>query len=182
MRVIAVPVKPLEEAKRRLSRILSPAERAVLSLAMLEDVLDACQTQEGWEVWVVSRAEPALEVGARRGARPLLESGRSLLEANRRGRSSGRIRRRNEPLASPATHGHPGQVRTFFLRAASDRSLSAGCDIPGSALPGARLRSGSARGPGAGCVRTAPHPDAGGLRRARRGRETWCGGLTTRRM
>jgi len=81
MRVIAVPVKPLEEAKRRLSRILSPAERAVLSLAMLEDVLDACQTQEGWDVWVVSRAEPALEVAARRGARPLLESGRSLLEA-----------------------------------------------------------------------------------------------------
>ena len=47
MRVIAVPVKPLEEAKRRLSRILSPAERAVLSLAMLEDVLDACQAPAG---------------------------------------------------------------------------------------------------------------------------------------
>ncbi len=81
MRVIAVPVKPLEEAKHRLSRILSPAERAVLSLAMLEDVLDACQAQEGWEVWVVSRAEAALEVAVRRGARPLHENGRSLLEA-----------------------------------------------------------------------------------------------------
>lgn len=81
MRVIAVPVKPLEEAKRRLSRILSPTERAVLTLAMLEDVLDACQAQEGWEVWVVSRAEAALEVAVRRGTKPVQETGRSLLEA-----------------------------------------------------------------------------------------------------
>jgi len=81
MRVIAVPVKPLEEAKRRLSRVLSAKERAVLSLAMLEDVLDACRGQDGWDVWVVSRSEAALEVAVRRGARPLHESGRSLLQA-----------------------------------------------------------------------------------------------------
>src|SRR5438552_10046784 len=81
MRVIAVPVKPLEEAKRRLSRVLSAKERAVLSLAMLEDVLDACLRQEGWDVWVVSRSEAALEVAVRRGARPINESGRSLLQA-----------------------------------------------------------------------------------------------------
>jgi 2-phospho-L-lactate guanylyltransferase len=83
MRVLAVPVKSLEEAKRRLSRVLSPAERAVVTLAMLEDVLDACQAQEGWEVWVVSRDEAALEVAARRRVRPVEETGRSLLEAIR---------------------------------------------------------------------------------------------------
>ena len=62
MRVIAVPVKPLEEAKRRLSRILSPAERAVLSLAMLEDVLDATLAMPGWDT------DPACLASARNRA------------------------------------------------------------------------------------------------------------------
>jgi len=110
MRVIAVPVKSLEEAKRRLSRVLSPAERAVLTLAMLEDVLDACQQQEGWEIWVVSRDEAALELAVRRGARPLQEQGRSLLGAIRqtelgiRGRwSSLAVVLADLPLLTPST-------------------------------------------------------------------------------
>jgi len=81
MGVIVVPVKPLEAAKRRLSRVLSAKERAVLTLAMLEDVLDACQGQLEWDVWVVSRSEAVLEIAGRRGARPVPEEGRSLLEA-----------------------------------------------------------------------------------------------------
>jgi 2-phospho-L-lactate guanylyltransferase len=81
MRVIAVPVKPLEAAKRRLSRVLSAKERAVLSLAMVEDVLDACQGQADWDVWVVSRSEAVLEIAGRRGATPVAEEGHSLLEA-----------------------------------------------------------------------------------------------------
>ena len=39
--MIAVPVKSLSRAKTRLSRVLTPLERAALTLAMLEDVLDA---------------------------------------------------------------------------------------------------------------------------------------------
>jgi 2-phospho-L-lactate guanylyltransferase len=92
MRVLMVPVKPLEEAKRRLSPVLSPTERAVLTLAMLEDVLDACQEQEGWEVWVMSRGEAPLEVAARRGVKPVHEMGRSLLGAIRQAESSMRGR------------------------------------------------------------------------------------------
>jgi len=94
MQVLAVPVKTVERAKSRLSPVLTAAERGALSLIMLEDVLDACLSQPTWEVWVVSRDEAALEIGARRGARPLAEEGRSLLEAVRqvegevRGRSS----------------------------------------------------------------------------------------------
>src|SRR6185503_12324715 len=57
VQIIAVPVKELEASKSRLSSVLSQAERAVLSLAMFEDVLDACQAQTGWDVWVISRAE-----------------------------------------------------------------------------------------------------------------------------
>jgi 2-phospho-L-lactate guanylyltransferase len=81
MRVLAVPVKSLERAKSRLGAILSPGERAALSLAMLEDVLDACLAQAGWDVWVVSHADAALEAAARRGARAVPEHGGSLLAA-----------------------------------------------------------------------------------------------------
>jgi 2-phospho-L-lactate guanylyltransferase len=83
VQVIAVPVKRLEGAKGRLSSVLSPTERAVLTLALFEDVLDASLAQDGWEVWVVSHAEAVLEVAAGRGARPVAERGRSLLEAIR---------------------------------------------------------------------------------------------------
>src|SRR5207244_7469810 len=73
MRVIAVPVKSLSRAKSRLSPLLSPLERAALTLAMLEDVLDATLEVPGWESWVVSPDEAVLEVAVRRGAHPLAE-------------------------------------------------------------------------------------------------------------
>ena len=40
MRVIALPVKALAEAKSRLDPMLTPLERGALTLAMLEDVMD----------------------------------------------------------------------------------------------------------------------------------------------
>jgi 2-phospho-L-lactate/phosphoenolpyruvate guanylyltransferase len=81
MRVIAVPVKSLERAKGRLSEVLAPLERAALTLAMLEDVLDACLAQPGWHTWVVSPDEAVLEVSARRRARPVAEDAPGLLAA-----------------------------------------------------------------------------------------------------
>jgi 2-phospho-L-lactate guanylyltransferase len=81
MRVIAVPVKSLERAKGRLSGVMAPLERAALTLAMLEDVLDACMAQAGWQTWVVSPDEAVLEVSARRRARPLPEEDPGLLAA-----------------------------------------------------------------------------------------------------
>jgi 2-phospho-L-lactate guanylyltransferase len=83
MRTLAVPVKPLQRSKTRLSPALSPAERATLTLAMLEDVLDACLKQIGWETWVVSGSPEALALAARVGARAVPEEGSSLLEAVR---------------------------------------------------------------------------------------------------
>jgi 2-phospho-L-lactate guanylyltransferase len=83
MRVIAVPVKSLERAKSRLSAVLHPIERAALTLAMLEDVLDACLAVPGWETWVVSPDEAVLEVSARRRARPIPEEEPGLLAAVR---------------------------------------------------------------------------------------------------
>jgi 2-phospho-L-lactate/phosphoenolpyruvate guanylyltransferase len=73
VRVIAVPVKSLSKAKTRLAPILSPLERAAVTLAMLEDVLDATLALPGWETWVVSPDEAVLEVAARRRARPVAE-------------------------------------------------------------------------------------------------------------
>ena len=67
MQVLAVPVKPLDRAKRRLSPVLSPEERARLTVAMLEDVLDAAEAQSGWDVWVVSGSrEVEAEIAATR--------------------------------------------------------------------------------------------------------------------
>jgi 2-phospho-L-lactate/phosphoenolpyruvate guanylyltransferase len=83
MRVLAVPVKSLERAKSRVSSILSPAERAALSLIMFEDVLDACLSQGGWETWVISHDEAVLDIGIRRGARAIAEKGTSLRDAVR---------------------------------------------------------------------------------------------------
>ena len=73
VRILAVPVKPLARAKTRLSPILSPMERAALALAMLEDVLDAASGVPGWEMWVVSPDEAALEIAARRRVRAITE-------------------------------------------------------------------------------------------------------------
>ncbi len=73
MRVLAVPVKSLEGAKGRLAPLLAPIERAALTLAMLEDVLDATAGQSGWETWVVSPDEAVLEVAVRRGATAFVE-------------------------------------------------------------------------------------------------------------
>jgi 2-phospho-L-lactate guanylyltransferase len=83
MRVIAVPVKSLERAKGRLSEHLKPLERAALTLAMLEDVLDACMQIPGWQTWVISPDEAVLEVSARRRARPVAEDEPGLLSAVR---------------------------------------------------------------------------------------------------
>ena len=83
MHAIVLPVKRLEEAKIRLDPVLAPMERAALTLAMLEDVLDAALAVPGWETWVLSPDEAVLEVAAGRGARPITEDEPPLAEAVR---------------------------------------------------------------------------------------------------
>jgi 2-phospho-L-lactate/phosphoenolpyruvate guanylyltransferase len=73
MRVIAVPVKALGAAKGRLAGVLTPVERAAITLAMLEDVLDATTAVPGWQTWVISPDQRVLQVAARRRARPVEE-------------------------------------------------------------------------------------------------------------
>lgn len=73
MRAIVLPVKSLDETKARLRSVLAPMERAALTLAMLEDVLDAALMVPGWETWVISPDESVLEVAAIRGAVTLIE-------------------------------------------------------------------------------------------------------------
>jgi 2-phospho-L-lactate guanylyltransferase len=83
MRIVAVPVKSLSRAKTRLSPALTGLERGALTLAMLEDVLDASLSVPGWETWVISPDEVALEVAAGRGARPIPEAKPPLANAIR---------------------------------------------------------------------------------------------------
>jgi 2-phospho-L-lactate guanylyltransferase len=73
VRVIVLPVKSLAESKSRLAPLLTPLERGALTLAMLEDVLDAALPIAGWETWVVSPDEAVIEVAMGRGARGIVE-------------------------------------------------------------------------------------------------------------
>jgi 2-phospho-L-lactate guanylyltransferase len=73
VRVIALPVKSLTEAKARLDPVLTPLERGALTLAMLEDVLDVTQTVAGWDTWVVSPDEAVLEIAMARGVHAIEE-------------------------------------------------------------------------------------------------------------
>jgi 2-phospho-L-lactate guanylyltransferase len=81
MRVLALPVKALDEAKSRLGSVLTPLERAALTLAMLEDVLDATLRLIGWDTWVISPDEAVLEVAAGRGAAVVAEERPTLIGA-----------------------------------------------------------------------------------------------------
>ncbi|HET6713318.1 MAG TPA: 2-phospho-L-lactate guanylyltransferase [Actinomycetota bacterium] len=83
MRVIALPVKSLSEAKGRLDPVLSPLERGALTLAMLEDVLDVTLGLTGWETWVVSPDEAVLEIAMSRGAHAVDEERPPLANAIR---------------------------------------------------------------------------------------------------
>jgi 2-phospho-L-lactate guanylyltransferase len=83
MRIVAIPVKALSKTKSRLSPELAPIERGALTLAMLEDVLDATQVIAGWDTWVVSPDEAVLEIAARRGAAAIPEEKGPLSQAIR---------------------------------------------------------------------------------------------------
>ena len=78
MRALAVPVKSLGHGKSRLSPLLTPLERAALTLAMFEDVLDATHLLDGWETWVVSPDEQVLEIAMARRAHAISEERPSL--------------------------------------------------------------------------------------------------------
>jgi 2-phospho-L-lactate/phosphoenolpyruvate guanylyltransferase len=73
VRAIVLPVSSLDDAKSRLSPVLDHIERAALSLAMLEDVLDSTTAMPAWQTWVISPDEAVLEVAAGRGAVPMPE-------------------------------------------------------------------------------------------------------------
>jgi 2-phospho-L-lactate/phosphoenolpyruvate guanylyltransferase len=73
VRVIALPVKSLAEAKTRLDPVLTPLERGALTLAMFEDVMDEVQRLSGWDVWVISPDEVVLEIGLARGVHAIDE-------------------------------------------------------------------------------------------------------------
>jgi 2-phospho-L-lactate guanylyltransferase len=83
VRIIAVPVKSLSRAKSRLAPVLSPLERGAITLAMLEDVLDATLAIPTWETWVISPDEAVLEIAARRRATPITETKPTLASAVR---------------------------------------------------------------------------------------------------
>jgi 2-phospho-L-lactate guanylyltransferase len=83
-----VPVKDLEEAKSRLSPFLSPKDREVLTLAMLDHVLATLREVDAVEqIGVVSPSQRALFVAEDEKATALLQESRGLNSALEEGRS-----------------------------------------------------------------------------------------------
>ena len=73
MSEVIIPIKALSAAKARLAGILSPAERAGLVLAMLEDVLGKVSVIEHCRVWVVASDEPVFDLAHKFGAQIVRE-------------------------------------------------------------------------------------------------------------
>jgi 2-phospho-L-lactate guanylyltransferase len=83
-----VPVKDLEEAKSRLSPFLSPKDREVLTLAMLDHVLATLRQVDAVEqIGVVSPSQRALFVAEDEKSTALLQESRGLNSALEEGRS-----------------------------------------------------------------------------------------------
>ena len=76
-----MPVRRLDASKSRLAPLLTPRERAALTLAMLRDVLSACERQPEWHTWVISADPVVLEVAVRAGARGVPDTAGTLLGA-----------------------------------------------------------------------------------------------------
>lgn len=71
--IVAVPVKDLVNAKRRLMGVLTPEQRMALALAMLRDVLRALVEARLDAVWVVTRDDEVRETARQLGVDVLLE-------------------------------------------------------------------------------------------------------------
>jgi 2-phospho-L-lactate guanylyltransferase len=111
VRAIVLPVSSLEDAKSRLAPVLDSMERAALTLAMLEDVIDSTVAMPAWQTWVVSPDEAVLEVAAKRGVVPMTEERPTLQaaiaqaeeEAAGRGVDSLAVLLPDVPLLTPAS-------------------------------------------------------------------------------
>src|SRR4051794_16905671 len=79
---VIVPVKPLNQAKTRLSQVLSPEERQQLAETMLRHVLSVVQhVPQLMGTLVISRDNKALSIAREYGARTVQESGAPELNA-----------------------------------------------------------------------------------------------------
>jgi len=74
VRVLAVPVKDLVNAKQRLIPLLAAEERRALAAAMLEDVLAALAGARLDAVWVVTRDPSVTALAQRAGATVVTEA------------------------------------------------------------------------------------------------------------
>jgi 2-phospho-L-lactate guanylyltransferase len=126
-RVLAVPVKPLLRSKTRLASALSPIERATVTLAMLEDVLEACLAQPSWETWVVTGSPEAVELARHRGGRGIAEKGSSLGEA---------VRQAETEFGNDAGGGEDGELAVVLadLPTLTTDALSHALALPGAVV------------------------------------------------
>jgi 2-phospho-L-lactate/phosphoenolpyruvate guanylyltransferase len=97
-----VPVKALERAKSRLAGALSPAERRLLVIELLDCVLAALRRAPVARSWVVSADPTILALAAARGATPLPDAARELNGALEQARDAARAAGAEAILVLPA--------------------------------------------------------------------------------
>jgi 2-phospho-L-lactate guanylyltransferase len=74
VRAVLLPVKDLDNAKQRLTGVLTPAERTALAQAMLADTVGALRSvTRSQAIFVVTNYEPAMELAAQHGWQVLRE-------------------------------------------------------------------------------------------------------------
>ncbi len=103
----AVPIKEFDGAKQRLSSVLTPAQRSLVAMAMVEDVLQALSGARLLAGILVNTIDPcATELAQRYGARIVTEGARD---------------------------GHTGAVNALFdaaMRAGCDAVMTIPGDVP----------------------------------------------------
>ena len=70
---VVIPVKNLSQAKGRLKSVFTPAERAGLVLAMLNDLLTTLNKCALGDIWLVANDEAVFDLGAEFGVRDIHE-------------------------------------------------------------------------------------------------------------
>ncbi len=162
---VVVPVKGLDDAKSRLSEVLSPEERAALVVAMLEDVLAAVREVHAGPVAVVTPESRLSEVASTFGAELLRDAGTGYNAAIEHAVDVATSSGWNAVLVVPADQARvrADELREALSALASSEVVVAPSDDGGTGLLGLRPPDaiGPAFGPGSGAAHARAAREAG---------------------
>jgi 2-phospho-L-lactate guanylyltransferase len=141
---VVVPVRALDDGKRRLSPVLDARQRSAVVAGLLERTLDALEAWAGAAVIHVVSPDPAVMPIARaRGARPLLQPDEGLNEAIVAARMVATEAGATALLIIPGDLPDLDPASLEALVEAADAALAAGAGQPVVVIAPADARSGT---------------------------------------